>query len=144
MATWKQPIIDRTQADVQYAQAHRDSLEPLKGARNISDLQRVRDNLQHLSDVLNGYGYVVSLLAMPISEVPTYSEIQTISNNIQRMRNVLSVFTSTPSTPKLPINVYWKMNDLEKILHDIDILIKNMIAEFTYSGETYSGEDDYV
>ena len=34
----------------------------------------------------------------------------------------------------------YEANDIEKILYDMQILIENMVSQFNYSGELFSGE----
>jgi len=54
---WTTPITDRTLADIEYAITHQDAVLDLKGAWNISDINRIIDNTDYLKTQLNNYGY---------------------------------------------------------------------------------------
>ena len=140
---WIDPIYDRTLEDVQYANANRDSPQPLKGARNYTDLNRIAGNIHYLSDILSNYGYVSSATcktAWTLGEVPSYSEFMKIQSDLISLRYHVVGMVTTPVTPGLPYTHYQKINDIEKILFDTEQMIENMAAAWFYSDELYSGE----
>ena len=61
--TWKTPIFDRTEADVEYARAHPDEITALKGAYNYEiDLNRVEGNCQFIAEALQRQGYKIEII----------------------------------------------------------------------------------
>ncbi|MDR1101691.1 MAG: hypothetical protein LBL34_04995 [Clostridiales bacterium] len=142
---WVTGITDRTLTDALFAKRN-PNMPGLKGARNASDLNRVGSNMIILQNLLLQYGYVISIQPKTDwlkSDVPRMADIQSILNQIDILRETFTVLATTPDTPEIPINLYSKMNDIERILEDMYLLINNMIAGFIYSGEIYSGEDDF-
>jgi len=145
---WVQPIVDRTQADVDYADANRGNLTPNKGARNGSDLERITGNLRYLRDELTELGYtippLISLTEWPMDFIPRYSDIDKIRVDVQTIRNVGLVSPHTPHVPPLPYLAYQKLNDIEKILFDVNTIMEGIPSAFIYSDEIQSGEGDFV
>ena len=143
--SWVKPVYDRTQADVDFANANRDSLTPLRGARNASDLLRITGNIAEIIQILTDLGYVVptqkSKLAWSIGEVVPESEIDKIRQDIAMLRSIAYILPTTPTVPNLPYLYYGKINDIEKILYDIYTLEERRVEGFIFSGEMYSGEE---
>ena len=141
---WIEPITDRNLADVQYANEHRDSPLPLKGARNYTDMIRITGNIAYVHDVLAGFGYNVppqqSKLTWTIGEIPNAAEIDKIKQDIGALRGIAYVLSTTPAVPELPYTHYEKINAVEKILFDIKMLIERREAGFIFSREMLSGE----
>jgi len=139
---WTKPITDRTQSDVEYARAHRDSPSILKGARNYTDLQRWTGNIHHLKDMFNSLGFNIAVTcktSWTLGEVPPRAEINKIRDDLTTLRSVYAVLPTTPPTPALPYINYQKMNDIEKILLDIEQIIQGFSAAVIHSGTTQSG-----
>ena len=86
---WIDPIWDRTLSDVVYAANNRGSPEPLKGARNASDLQRVTGNIHYLCDVLVRHGYRIAPTCKTnwaVNEVPPESEFAKIKSDLENLK----------------------------------------------------------
>lgn len=152
---WIQPIFDRTQIDVDYAKKNRNNSEHLKGAQNYSDWERLTGNMYYLADNLNKQGYFVQIICRniwnkpapsnpKIEDIPTYNEIKQIKDDIDKLRLAYYTMNSTPLTPDLPLNHFEKINDMEKILFDINKIFENMLISFNYCGEFYSGEMGFI
>lgn len=129
-------ITDRTQADADSKSG--------KGQYQTSDLNRVEAKVQELSDIFVGAGYVsnpVTKLDWSISDIPNYSDLKRYFENIADLRAKIYVFDDTPLTPMsadtvyefVPLN-YEMANDAEKILVDIEIMLKNMAAVYVPCG----------
>lgn len=137
-------IYDRTQADVEYALAHPNSELFLKGAYNYTDLNRIEQWCEYIAEQLNLYGYKVNITTniefydWDMEDFPTRETMKTIRDNVEKLKEAFIAFTNVPDS--LEKMTYEKANNLEKVLHELDILINNMIASFYYSGEIYSGE----
>ena len=116
-----------------------------RGSYNATDLTRVGEALIYLAERLTKLGYPVTVnpkTNWTKTESPTPAQLTQYLGFVQKIRNVLPVFSDTPQVPADISNdmTLEDANDIEKILVDIDALIKNMNAAFYYSGELYAGE----
>lgn len=140
-------IYDRTEKDVERVEELRsigwknlsekqrkEWLDGLKGAFNLSDVKRNENNCYILAQLLN-----VSLVTYRdnLPEYPNYEYFENLRKNVQALRDVGYRFSDTPEVPKQPINTYQKINDIEKILHDVYEVYN---SNFTY----YAGEGLYA
>lgn len=147
MLLWQNPVTDRTQSDVERVlellkkgwQNFTDDEKTewnvgMKGALNASDLERVQNNIQLLSDVLE-----LDLSVPAVPEPPDETFYELIRSNTSCIRGAYCIHSTTPETPDAPLNTYSKWNDIEKILADVyEILLNNF---HYYCGEIYAGED---
>lgn len=126
-------IYDRTQQDIIKRTA--------KGYYNYTDLNRIEAWCEYLSNTLNSYAYPVHIKIKTdwtIFNFPIQSEMERIRSNIRTLKNAFFSFTKIPEN--LEKMTFIKANDIEKILYEINTLIENMISQFFYCGEIYSGE----
>lgn len=148
MLLWQQAVTDRIQSDVDRVvellekgwQNLSDGEKAewsngLKGALNTSDLRRIQNNIQLLSDVLE-----IDLDVPMVPELPNENFYDLVIKNTASIRSVYCVHTTTPETPEAPLNTYSKWNDIERILADVyEILLNNF---YYYCGsEIYAGDD---
>lgn len=147
MILWKDAILNRSQIDIDelnellsipYNERSEEQKErlliDLKGAFNRSDMERLENNIQLLSDVLE---LNLETYHGKLPEIPTLEYFIRLANNVESIRSAYTIHASTPSTPLLPINNFKKVNDIEKILDDIhEILLSN----FNY----YCGDEIYL
>ena len=68
-------IYDRTYSDVQYALNHPNEDSDLKGALNVSDLNRIVEWQLYLKDKLSNYGDVSKAIINNVSSTTTYEEL---------------------------------------------------------------------
>lgn len=116
-----------------------------KGAYNYTDLNRVENAVQTLANLLNANGYPVEIQTVKTnwaeSTIPTLSDFTRYLDNVRRIR---AAFYTLPTTPQVPASMkgltYIKANAIEQILADVDVLLNNMIASYTYSGDIFGGE----
>lgn len=148
MILWMDTVTDRKQSDVERI---RELLEKgwenftegektewcagMKGALNASDLDRVQNNIQLLSEVLE-----IELNVSDTPEFPTKAFFDEIITNTEAIRNAYCIHDTTPVTPQEPLNTFQKWNDIEKILTDVyEILLNNF---YYYCGnDIYAGEE---
>ena len=147
MILWKDAVTDRRQSDVEYVM---ELLEKgwenftddekaawnngLKGAQNRSDYERIQNNIQLLSDVLE-----LELIVNEVPENPTPTFFKNVLDNTETIRGAYCIHDTTPSTPKAPINTYQKVNDIEQILFDVyEILLNNF--HYYCGNEIYAGD----
>lgn len=145
---WMNAVTDRSQADVDrlleiFAKGNMDNLNyreqwtlltDSKGALNKSDLVRIKNNIELLSEVLE-----LNLVTSPVPLIPGVSFYAEIIRNVTAIRNCHYIYTTTPAVPEAPLNTYQKWNAIEKILDDTyDILMSNF---HYYAGEQlYAGD----
>lgn len=145
---WIPPVTDRTQGDVEYAQnliaagwenltavQRLEYLAGLKGCLNVSDLSRIENNIQILTDVLE-LGNTSHVEDVP--DFPTDAYFSDMRSNVSAIREAYCIHAGTPTVPELPYNTWQKFNAIEQILADVYEVLS---AQFTYyTGEIYSGE----
>lgn len=144
---WIEPVTDRSMKDVTrvkellgkgwkyFSEEERTEwLGNLKGALNISDLVRIQNNIQLLSDVL-----AIDLTVEEVPEIPNEKFYNQLIVNVEAIRNAYCIHADTPKTPSSPLNSYSKWNNIEKILQDVyRILLNNF---YYYCGnEIYAGD----
>lgn len=126
-------IFDRTQLDITNLTS--------KAYYNHTDLNRIEEWCECLAGVLNNYCYFVDIKIKKdwsMLDFPTQSEMERIRKNVNTLKQAYFSFTQVPGNLE---NMTWqKANDIEKILYEIDMLLKNMISQFNYCGDVYSGE----
>ncbi len=126
---WKQPIYDRTEADVL-------NRTP-KAYCNVADLQRLEDNCSYLAGLL---GVTVNTRAWAITDFPTVSELARIRGNIAVLRAAYYTPGTTPPTPDNPLNHWERWNAAERILYDLEELYRLNLAILMRAGEGYAGD----
>lgn len=94
---WTAPVTNRTLEDVEYARAHRNDDTLHKGAQNFSDWNRLAVNMYHLAELLENYGYVLTLRVRPNwkpGEIPYVREIDRFRIDLQQLRRAVYLFNS--------------------------------------------------
>ena len=116
----------------------------LKGAYNVSDLNRVGAAVAYVAGRLNGYGYYVSVSPKQDwtpNDIPTAGQMATYIQDVAALRGAIAVMDRTPPTPDSASGLTWQeANNIEQILLDVDELLTRMAAAWFYSGELYAGE----
>lgn len=116
----------------------------LKGAYNATDLNRVQSAVRHIRDRFDELGYSVNLSEQRTwtqQDAPSMADLRKYLDDIKAIRNVFTLLRTTPAVPDSMARLtYIKANAIEQILHDVDMLLSNMIASFVYSGEFFGGE----
>ena len=141
---WILPVIDRTQDDIDYALNIIKKIRSgnytdaefeiwnngLKGCWNISDSERIANNIQFLGNFLK-----IDLPEIEIVEIPTELWFSNLKNVLAILKNSYANNDITDDIPEEPINHYSKLNTIEKILYEIHRIITNKV--FHYCGENY-------
>lgn len=130
-------IFNRTQKDL--------LLKNDKSFYNATDLNRVESQTHYTETLLQMYSYFHNQLYCKqdweMSDFPTESEMRRYLNNIKELMDVYYLKTSTPQLPPdMDDLTIEEANAIERILYDMQILIENMVSQFNYSGELFSGE----
>jgi hypothetical protein len=124
---WITPVFDRTQGDV-------DDRTP-KGYRNVSDVNRIESNTDHVSQLFRA---PVSALSWTMRQFPSARDYQRIIDNIRTVRDKSGVMNVT--IPALPLNTWQKMNEAEKALFDIYTYYNRIEQMKIYTTEAYAGQ----
>lgn len=117
-----------------------------KGAYNTSDLNRVGEALNYLRDRLAEAHYMSvdafsAKTDWTVADIPTAVDLTAYLGYVETVRAALAVLATTPPTPGNTGGLdYAEANNIEKILFDVDRLIKNMLAARYFCGDLYSGE----
>ena len=150
-------ITDRTTSDVSYAKSFQgkmwselsteqkaEYLLGLKGAYSYVDFNRVENAVQYISDLLKLYGYLNTVNVKTdwtAEDIQNVAEIQRYIDNIAELKNkYYSNVVGTMPTVSTWLNVT-RANYLEKILVNIDSLIKGMEKVFVYSSVAGCGQN---
>ena len=114
----------------------------LKGAYNVTDLNRVNAAVEYLAGVFTSYGYTVSLQATPtwaIGEIPTEEQMGAYLSNVAALRAVINMPVATPAVPAdMALLTYVEANNIEKILVCINELLEALGAAFMRSGMSWA------
>ena len=152
-------IFDRTQNDVDTAIILRDTkvknfqelteseiaiLE--KGTITYNTLNRIENKQEILKGLFNEMGYWNTLITNKqwtendIFDNNGERDFQRILDNTNVLRQAFFVYKNTPNTP--PISYHWQdINALEKILHDLDVMINDVKSHYRECGTFESGEE---
>lgn len=144
---WKNAVTDRTQSDVErvvellkkgwqsFTHEEKETWQKgLKGSLNRADLERIQNNVQLLSDVLE-----LDLVVEEIPEIPKVNFYNTLATNVEAIRGAYCIHADTPPTPQAPLNTYEKWNDIEKILLDVYGILLNNFSYYC-GNEIYAGD----
>ena len=138
---WIEPIYDRTESDLAYALEMLaawledcSGVEDLKGALNVSDLNRIEGNIAYLSGLLHEFEYnpPTSSKEWTRSGIPNERDVQRILLNIHAILARYYVPSGTPEVPE-GMKHYDEINAIEEILLRVKEVMDIMIASFKKS-----------
>lgn len=141
---WQIPIYDRTLADATTARQNQSSASNLKGALNVSDLNRIEGNIEYLKSVLDTYGYHTTIITHSEWNVNDLFYLTDMDRIRQNVINLVDAYYSYTTTPTIELGNYYldvtDINDVEKVLYDINEILNLMINSFKPSGTFVSGQ----
>lgn len=115
----------------------------LKGCYDYTDLNRVGDAVQYLSEILKSRGYdcpVIPKLDWPESGSGSPSDMAQYLQNVQTLRCILTLLPETPDVPADMEKPTWQeANAIEQILADLESTIKTMLKTRVVCGDAYCG-----
>jgi hypothetical protein len=156
----KSLVTDRTEYDFLHWQLLRDkgyaamteaertewNAGTLKGAYNVSDLNRVGAALNYMRDRLAEASYIspyafTAKTNWARTDMPNSADLTYYLNCVSQIREAFSVYATTPPTPRDRGALSWQeANDIEKIFIDVEKLLNNMLAARFHCGDVFSGE----
>lgn len=128
-------IFDRSQNDLDQGTS--------KGYYNYTDLNRVESWCEYLANLLTSYSYPVSISIKKdwtMFDLPNTDDMERIRSNVNAIKTAFYAYTEIPEN--LEYMTIEKANAVEKILSEINNLIKNMINCFRYSNTFSAGESE--
>lgn len=150
MASWIEPVFDRTQTDVEFAIAQISewkkngftTTSELKGCLNTTDMNRIENDIQFLSDRLTSLYYfsVIDTKTWNRSMLPTITEIERILGNVQNLIRSYFQSNSAPPVPETMLT-YEQVNHIEENLYHIKKILDDMISSFRECGTFNCGEE---
>lgn len=131
-----QPIFDRTIEDVtllnnlllkgyaNFSEEEKTLWESdLKGALNVSDINRIENNIYILGLCL---GLSIDKKTYSELDIPTEDNFSRIYDNLSLIRsNILNLVDYIPQVPERPYNTIEKLNNIEHLTSEIYNIIKN-------------------
>lgn len=139
-------IFDRTQSDVSRVQSltkkmiagtateaeKAEWLGGMKGAYNATDLNRVGEAVEYLTDTLQSLGYSITTAPKTDwteADIPMQAQMETYLENIQTLRDRLPYVA--PDAPESAIGLdYQRANDIEEILYILEQVLLAMQENF--------------
>ena len=149
-------IFDRTQNDVDTAILLRDTkvkkFETLteseiatleKGTLTINTLNRIENKQEELKNLFNDMGYwntPISTRQWAYADIFEGTQFDRILNNLEILIKAFFIYKNTPNVPDNNYRKYQTINDVEKILYDLDVMINDVKSNYRECGTFESGE----
>jgi len=106
-----------------------------------TDLNRVGTDIQYLADLLNSYGYAVTVSPKTTWVIGEKQRVTAMSNYLAYITALKTNFYGTTALPSSMNNLTAEQaNNIEKLLLEIELYITRMIAGFRKSGTFKSGQ----
>ena len=113
-----------------------------KGTMTYNTLNRIENKQDELKNLFNDMGYWNTPITNKVwgeNDIFNADEFQRIIDNTNVLRNAFFVYNNTPNTP--PISYHYNdINDLEKIIYDLDVMINDVKSNYRECGTFESGE----
>ena len=166
---WIDPIFDRTLDDVNLIKELNDKINTkgwsgltalqrdkwlmggavasigVRGALNYVDLNRVEGNCVYLQERLQSYGYMASVnvkLDWTVEDFFRLADLNRIKQNVLNLAEVYYTLPTTPTITLLPLTLnYTQLNDIEKFIFDLNVILERMIDSFIYCGTFNCGQE---
>lgn len=108
----------------------------MKGAMNLSDLKRIENDCYVIAQLLK---IDITTRKDDLPRYPNTKYFTTMLANVKTLRSAGYKYVETPEVPAQPINSYQKLNDVERILHDVyEVFTANYV--YYAGGEIYAGD----
>lgn len=114
-----------------------------RGTLTYNTLNRIENKMSELQTRLNLYAYMTSGVVTKIwntSDIFEHDvEIKRWTKNLNILTNAFYEYDETPTPPKSVLN-FQGVNDVEKILYDVESILDDMISRFRECGTFECGE----
>lgn len=149
-------IFDRTQNDVDTAiilrrekvQTFQELTESEiatleKGTLTINTLNRIESKQEELKNLFNDIGYwntPISTRQWAYGDIFVGTQFDRILNNLEILIKAFFIYKNTPNVPDNNYRKYQTINDVEKIIYDLDVMINDVKSHYRECGTFESGE----
>lgn len=139
------PVYDRTANDVAYVFTHQGSDAELKGALNVSDLNRIENNTEWLKQQLLIHGYHTDEMNIKTNWLNTdFIYLDDIDRIRQNVIELVDAYYDLIASPTIMLGeeplIHTHINDVEKVIFDVNTILDRMISYFRISGTFVSGQ----
>jgi hypothetical protein len=150
-------IFDRTQNDVdtaiilrrekvqKFQELTESEIETLeKGTLTINTLNRIENKQEELKNLFNDMGYwntPILTKQWDYSQIFKGEEFDRILSNLEILIKAFFVYKNTPDIPNNNYRKYQTINDVEKIIYDLDVMINDIKSNYRECGDFECGED---
>jgi hypothetical protein len=147
-------IFDRTKKDVENAKIlRRNKVQQFKaltddeililekGTITINTLNRIESKQAQLKELFNDMGYWnIEIFNKQWDDAQIFDEkeFQRVLNNTNALKQAFLIYSNTPTTPNVSYH-YDDINALEKILHDLDVMVEDIKSNYRQCGNFESG-----
>lgn len=114
-----------------------------KGTLTINTLNRIEEKQQELKDLFIQDAYFVGDIynkTWADTDLFKQEDFDRILENIETLKKAYFVYKDTPEIPENNYRKYQVINDVEKILDDLDVMINDVKANYRFCGELECGE----
>lgn len=115
-----------------------------RGTLTINTLNRIEEKQQELKNLFEEDYYFVDKIENKHWDYSNYykqSDFDRILFNLDMLRKAYFVYKSTPQIPGNNYRHYKTINDAEKILHDLDVMISDVKGNYRECGMFECGEE---
>ena len=150
MSEWITPVFDRTYDDVYFAITklaewkEKGSIDvyELKGCLNVSDINRIENNVKFLSDELSKLYYFPHTTTDYWWEdsLPKINDINRIIGNVKKIISAYYQIQGTPSVPDTMLT-YEHINSIEENLMNVYTILNDMKDNFRECDTFECGEE---
>lgn len=131
---------EKVQAFLELTSSDIETLE--RGTITINTLNRICSKQEELKNLFSDMGYWNTPITNKVwgkNDIFKVDELQRMLDNTNVLRNAFFVYNGTPNTP--PVSYHYNdINALEKILHDIDVMINDVKSNYRECGAYECGE----
>ena len=138
----KQLIKEKVQKFYELSESEIETLE--KGTITIKTLNRIERKQLELRELLNKIGYWNTNIInkeWENSEIFDITSFKRIIDNTNILRNAFFTFLDSPLTP-MPKYYFSNINDIEKILYDLEMMLDDVKSKYRECGTVECGEDN--
>lgn len=123
-----------TESDINYLE---------RGTFTINTLNRIENKQEELKNLFNDMGYWNTPITNKVwdyTQIFNAEEFQRIIDNTNVLREAFFVYKATPNTPSVSYH-FEDINNLERILYDLDIMINDIKSLYKECGTFECGEE---
>lgn len=110
------------------------------------DMNRVAEAMEYVAERLRSCGWNVTVTPRRFTreDFPSPAIFDYYLKQLRKLRDTLTLFITTPPVPGVSISrpymTVQEANDIEKILLDIEDMVRRTEAAYYYSGDVFAGE----